>query len=218
VRHADSGSREELERRIFEGLQHRLLAPEHVEEFVRAFQEEVNRLAAEQTQTRVADKGRLEAVQRKIASMIRAIEDGLYQPSMKARMAELEQEKVTLEERLAAAPEPPNVRFHPNLPALYREKVAALQRALADPEIEAEAADKIRGHIERIALTPNTDGGLDVLLQGDLAQILAFCEAGERTDERPGRGDRGVGLSVVAGARFGLDFPWAAKGLLPDSG
>jgi site-specific DNA recombinase len=193
--------REELERRVFEGLQHRLLAPEHVEEFVRAFQEEVNRLAAEQTQTRVADKGQLEGVKRKIASMIRAIEDGLYQPSMKARMAELEQEKGTLEERLAAAPEPPNVRFHPNLPALYREKVAALQRALADPQIEAEAADKIRGHIERIALTPNTDGGLDVLLQGDLAQILAFCEAGERTDERPGRGDRGVGLSVVAGAR-----------------
>jgi hypothetical protein len=69
-------------------------------------------------------------VRRKIASMIRAIEDGLYQPSMKARMVELETEKAALEERLAAAPEPPKVRRHPNLAGLYREKVAPLEQAL----------------------------------------------------------------------------------------
>ena len=105
--------REELERRVLDGLKHRLLAPELVEEFARAFQEEVNRLAAEQTPRRAEDEGRLDAVQRKIASMIRAIEDGLYQPSMKARMAELEAEKAALEERLAAAPEPPKVAAAP---------------------------------------------------------------------------------------------------------
>ena len=107
--------REELERRVLDGLKRRLLAPELVEEFVRAFQEEVNRLAAEKTQRRAEDEGRLEAVARKITSMIRAIEDGLYQPSMKARMAELEAEKAVLEERLEAAPEPPKIRLHPNL-------------------------------------------------------------------------------------------------------
>jgi hypothetical protein len=87
--------------------------------------------------------------------MIRAIEDGLYQPSMKARMAELEAEKAILEARLAAAP-----------------------------------------------LTPKIDGGLDVQLYGDLARILQFCEAGERTSQRPGRGGPGRGLSVVAGGGF----------------
>jgi hypothetical protein len=56
------------------------LAPELVEEFARACQEEVNRLAAEKTQTRAQDEGRLEAVRRKFASTIQAIEDGLYQP------------------------------------------------------------------------------------------------------------------------------------------
>ncbi len=44
--------REELERRVLDGLKHRLLAPELVEQFARDFQEEVNRLAAEQTQRR----------------------------------------------------------------------------------------------------------------------------------------------------------------------
>jgi site-specific DNA recombinase len=187
--------REELERRVLDGLKERLLAPELVEEFARAFQEEVNRLAAEKTRHLAEDEGRLEAVRRKIASMIRAIEDGLYQPSMKSRMAELEAEKAVLEERLAAVPEPPKIRLHPNLAGLYREKVAGLEEALADPTIRVEAAEVIRSHIERITLTPKADGGLEVLLHGDLARILRFCEAGERKSQRPGRDGPGRGLT-----------------------
>jgi site-specific DNA recombinase len=194
--------RDELERRVLDGLKHRLLAPELVEEFARTFHEEVNRLAAEQAQGRAEDQGRLEAVRRKIASMIRAIEDGLYQPSMKTRMAELEAEKAALEERLATAPELPKVRLHPNLAGMYRQKVAALEQALADPEIKAEAMEIVRSQIERITLTPCQDGGLAVVLQGDLARILQLCESGSRTSERPGTAVPGRGLSVVAGAGF----------------
>jgi site-specific DNA recombinase len=116
---------------------------------------------------------------------IRAIEDGLYQPSMKARMAELETDKAALEERLAPAPEPPKVRLHPNLAGVYRQKVAALEQALADPLDKAEAAEMVRGQIGRMTLTPGAGGGLDVVLHGDLARILQFCAAGERTSERP---------------------------------
>jgi site-specific DNA recombinase len=205
--------REDLERRVLDGLKHGLLAPELVEEFARAFQEEVNRLAAEKTLSRAQDEGRLEAVRRKIASMIRAIEDGLYQPSVKARMADLEAEKAVLEERLAAAPEPSKVRLHPNLPGLYREKMAALEQALADPAIKDEAAEIVRSQIERITLTPKPGGGLDVQLYGDLARILQVCEAGERNDKRPGHGGPGRELSVVAGARFGLCALFIARRL-----
>jgi site-specific DNA recombinase len=194
--------RDDLERRVLDGLRDRLLAPELVEEFARAFQEEVNRLAAEKTRHRAEDEGRLQAVRRKIATMIRAIEDGMYQPSMKARMAELEAEKAMLEERLAAAPEPPKIRLHPNLAGLYREKVAALEQALADPAIKAEAAEVIRSQIERITLTPKEEGTLEVQLYGDLARILQFCEAGEGKLQRPGHGKPGRELSVVAGAGF----------------
>jgi len=185
---------------VLDGLKHRLLAPELVEQFARDFQEEVNRQAAELNQSRAQDQGQLEAVRRKIASMIRAIENGLYQPSMKGRMAE----KVALEERLAAAPELLKVRLHPNLAGVYRQKVAALEQALADPEIKAEAMAIVRSQIERITLTPNVEDGLDVHLYGDLARILQFCEMGEHKHQRPGRGGPGRELSVVAGARFGL--------------
>jgi hypothetical protein len=79
-------------------------------------------------------------------------------------ITEFETEKAVLQERLAAAPEPPEIRLHPNLPGLFREKVTALEQALADPAIKAEATEIIRGQIERIRLTPNEEGGLEVQL------------------------------------------------------
>jgi hypothetical protein len=199
---------------VLDGLKHRLLAPDLVEQFARDFQEEVNRQAAELNQSRAQDEGQLEAVRRKIGSMIRAIEDGLYQPSMKGRMANLEAEKATLEERLAAAPELPKVRLHPNLAGMYRQKVAALEQALADPSIKAEAAEIVRSQIEQITLTPGEDGGLEVELYGDLARILQLCEAGDLESRRPGTDVPGRGscgrLSVVAGARFRRCSPLVA--------
>jgi DNA invertase Pin-like site-specific DNA recombinase len=194
--------REELERRVLDGLKHRLLAPELVEQFARDFHDEVNRQAAERSQSRAQDQGRLAAVQRKIGSMIRAIEDGLYQPSMKGRMAELEAEKASLEARLARAAALPKVRLHPNLAGVYRQKVAALEEALAEPMDKAEAMAIVRSQIERITLTPGADGTFAVALQGDLARILQLCEAGEGKSERPGTGVPGRRLSVVAGEGF----------------
>jgi hypothetical protein len=190
---------------VLDGLKHRLLAPERVEMFTRMFREEFNRLAAEKMQSRAEDERRLQLVQRKITSLIRAIEDGLYQPSMKERMAELEAEKAAVMERLAA-PEPSSIRFHRNLAQEYRNKVTSLEEVLANPATHPNTVASIRSQIERITLTPNEQGTLDVQLYGDLAQILQFCEMGEHPRERPGRGGPRRGLSVVAGVRFGHSF------------
>ncbi|HSI99823.1 MAG TPA: DNA resolvase [Patescibacteria group bacterium] len=142
--------------------------------------------------------------------MIRAIEDGMYQPSMKERMAELEAEKAMLQERLAAAPDPPKVRLHPNLAGLYREEVAALEQALTDPAIKAEAAEIMRSHIQRISLAPNDQGTLDNHLYGNLARILELREAVRarrawfQTRTPPAVGGRGVNCRWLRGQD--LDF------------
>ncbi len=94
----------------------------------------------------------------------------------------------------------PRVRLHPNLAGMYRQKVAALEQALADPEIKAEAAEVVRSQIEQITLTPCEDGGLAVALYGDLARILQLCESGASKNKRPRTNVPGRGLSVVAGA------------------
>jgi hypothetical protein len=131
---------------------------------------------------------------------LRIIDDALWD-AVKARQAD--------EQRLATAPELPKVRLHPNLAGLYREKVAALAQALADPSIKVEAAEDMLSQIERITL----DGSLAVVLQGDLARILQFCEMGDRKQQRPRTDVPGRGLSVVAGARNHLNLLFQAPSL-----
>ncbi len=93
----------------------------------------------------------LAKIEKAIAAMISAIEESLYQLSMKARMDELERQKANLMDRLAGAPaDVPDIL--PNVSAVYRKKVQRLAAALSDPNERAKAAEAIRGLIERITL------------------------------------------------------------------
>jgi site-specific DNA recombinase len=85
-------SREEIESRILTAIKQNLLTPELVAEFTRAYTQEFNRLVAEAGSQHAEVAGKLTAVERKIAGIMWAIGDGLYQPA-KARLAELEAEK-----------------------------------------------------------------------------------------------------------------------------
>jgi hypothetical protein len=77
-------------------LKQNLLTPELVAEFTRAYREDVNRVAKEASGKAAEVEAKRESVQRKIDGILRAIEDGPDQPSMKARLAELEAEKASL--------------------------------------------------------------------------------------------------------------------------
>jgi site-specific DNA recombinase len=173
-------SRQEIEARILRALKQNLLTPELVAEFTRAYQEEVNRLTKEAS-GRAAEVGaKLAAVQRKIDGIMRAIEDGLYQPSMKVRLTELEAEKAAFISFRDTSPTVPNVSVHPNLAAVYRKKVEELENLLEDAEHRNEAMELIRSLIDKIVLTPKEGGGMDALLHGDLARILALCSTGQQ--------------------------------------
>ncbi len=204
---------------MLDGLKHRLLAPELFETFARAYQDECMTLARAAAADRAGLHGRLAAVERKLAAMIRAIEDGLYQPSMKDRMTALEAEKAQLRAELAARPDTAPVALHPNLPALYRRKVEELELLLADAELGVEAMEAIRSTISRIVLTPRPAGGMDAMPEGDLARILAICAGAERENARRVSGGRsgdvpGRQLSLVAGVRNTLRLlRWTYCGL-----
>src|SRR3546814_9939049 len=71
-----------------------------------------------------------------------AIEDGLYQPSMKARMAELEREKAEITARLAEAPVGiPYV--HPGIAEIYKRKVAKLTERSEEHTSELQSLMRI---------------------------------------------------------------------------
>ncbi|MGP9822610.1 hypothetical protein ACTZWW_21500 [Salinarimonas sp. NSM] len=199
-------SRGAVEGRILPVLKERLLTPDLVAEFTRAFQEETNRIAAESRASVDGARAALTGVQRKIDAMLRAIEDGLYQPSMKARLAELEAETARLTEQLRQQPTPA-VLVHPNLADLYAKRVAALESRLDDAEHRDEAMELIRSMVETIVVAPNEEGGVALTLHGDLARILTLCAtAGEGTTMRTARSPSahalGLEVSLVAGAGF----------------
>jgi site-specific DNA recombinase len=201
---ASTITRQQIEARVLAGLKDRLLAPELVAEFVAEYRQETERRAQLARAGAAAIEQKLAAVERRIAGIVKAVEDGMYNPSMKARMTALEAERAALVAEQEASVAPPSITLHPNLPELYRRKVAELERLLGDPALGDEAMTLIRSMIEKVVLIPCADAkGIDAVLHGDLAAIIAACEDAKR----PGLAGAGrvsfVGqLSVVAGAGF----------------
>ena len=140
-------------------------------------------------------------VERKIAGIVAAIEDGMYTPVLKERMKVLEARKAEIQGLLANARRPSVVRLHPNAAEIYRRKVADLELALNDDSIKAEAGEILRSLIDRVVLTPAPDApdGIDAQLHGDLAAVLALSDPEKQ--KLPAVGAVGSQLSVVAGAR-----------------
>jgi len=99
--------RDTLEQRALAGLCERLLSPEKVQAAVAAYTGHINRANREQRAQRDADARALEKIERAIAGIVTAIEDGLYQPVMKARMAELEEQKAEIAARSHPPRRPP---------------------------------------------------------------------------------------------------------------
>jgi site-specific DNA recombinase len=201
-------TRTELEGRVFDGLKHRLLAPDLIKEFVHEFHEEVERNRATEKARLAAQGRRLADVERKISSMLKAIEDGMYHPTMKERMIVLEAERaVLLAETEPSEPTRVEILMHPNLPDLYRRKVSELERLLEDGAERHEAQALVRSMIDKVVLKPRqTAGGLDAVLHGELAAVLAVCSvATGATTRAPGATSQ---LSVVAGACFRLNHNW----------
>jgi hypothetical protein len=135
-----------------------------------------------------------------IVGIVKAIEDGAYNATLKARLSALENEKVQAQAGLASIDPAPVLRLHPNLPALYRSKVEKLAEALSEPATAAEAADILRSLIERIVLTPKGDA-LYAELYGDFATIAAMAEGPVLKNRDPGSMAEPGLLSVVAGTR-----------------
>ena len=194
-------NRKELEERVLSALRERLLAPELVADFVGAFNAEVKRIASEADGERERARRTVSDTERKIAAVIKAIEDGAYNTALKERLAALETEKATAATVLTGAKPPLVVRLHPNLPALYRKKVERLAEALGRPETAAEAGEIIRTLIERIVFSPQGNS-LTAQLFGDFVKLANFAESADMKNKNAGSRRNPALLSVVAGGGF----------------
>ena len=115
---------------IVEALRHQLMAPDLVAEFVRTFNEEVNRTRRDRDNRRGGLQREQKDLERRIDTLLDAFASGaLKGPSVQAKLEALEARQAEVANgtcRLADEP----VRLHPQLAAIYRRKVAALQDLL----------------------------------------------------------------------------------------
>jgi hypothetical protein len=179
------------------GLKERLMAPELVETFVEEFKGELRRAGRDAEDRRVLLRRALVDVDRKIAGIMKAIEDGNYNQTLTKRLSALEVEKAEIDAKLAEMGTSAKIEIHPNLFEVYRRKVEKLEQALAAPDTQTEAGEVLRSLIDRIELTPGGDQ-MQLKLCGDLATIIAFTDP--QNDRGPAREAR-PRLSVVAGER-----------------
>ncbi|MBT5264718.1 MAG: recombinase family protein [Rhodospirillaceae bacterium] len=170
-----------VEKRVLAALHDRLMDPALFKEFCTEFTRAINGARNMQSATLEGARTELSRIERQIGSLIEAIKDGLYQPSMKAELDKLEARKAQLIDQQARAQVPPPL-LHPNMAELYREKVTELHVALNDDDRRTEAADILRTLISAIVLTPS-GGELAIRLCGDLSGILALST----NDKRPSR-------------------------------
>jgi len=144
-------------------------------------------------------------VEKQIQGIVEAVKEGLFQRSMIAAMDTLEARKEELTALLAEAPaDTPDML--PSASQLYAKKVAHLTEALNRPEDRAEAAQALRGLIDRIVLRPGSKRGqIDAMLYGELGTVLSWTAAqrdkGAKTKTPTAEAAAGVSVSVVAGTR-----------------
>lgn len=195
----------DLEERVLNGLRQRLMTPEMIKTFVEAYQEESRKEQHDAKAARAKTERDLAAATREIDNIVEAVAQGMFQPSMKAKMDTLEARKAELEGALATLPEEETVLLHPGLANLFRKKVEDLVTSLNDPALKMEAGELLRSLIEKIILTPDADAqnGHLISLQGELAGILSLCENGLSANAKARRESTDVRqVTMVAGARF----------------
>jgi hypothetical protein len=131
---------------------------------------------------------------------------------MAREVQELERRRELRAVEMAAAEQPEPVPvLHPNLPALYRRRVEALEAALADESTALAATEALRVLVDAVLVTPGeARGEVFLSLRGDLAVFLEMAEVERRGQsktaalrEQNGR-SREVWGTWDAGTGFGL--------------
>ncbi|WP_414896605.1 recombinase family protein [Rhodovulum sp. YEN HP10] len=147
----------DVEARVLDGLKTQLMHPDLVAEFIAEFHREMEKDRLEAEAGRVEAERALSKVTKEIDNIVTAITEGMFHPSMKAKMDALEAQKAAFEAKLTALPARSPLVLHPGLADVYAAKISDLAAALNDPESRPEAVEILRGLIEKIVLTPDAD-------------------------------------------------------------
>jgi hypothetical protein len=146
----------ELEQRVLNGLRDILVGNEDlINEFTAEFKRELARLRKEGHGVRGRLLREQQDLERGIKRCLDFITGGDGDPgSVRGQLRRLEARKREIDIELKAQQDSVGIVTHPNLPELYRKKVAKLQQALQHEATRAQIVDSIRSLVSRIEVAP----------------------------------------------------------------
>ena len=177
---ATSIKAQELEQRVFDGLQSILLGREEtMSAFAEAFHAEVKR-----RQTSIAThKSTVQKELLKVETGIKRcvgllLHSDTPMESIRNTLEELEVQKRALTRELSLQTEDDKIVVHPNIGELYARKIGNLKSLIQNDNTKHQATEIIRSLIEKIVVSPTGQRGKSaVVLHGALASIFAYANA-----------------------------------------
>lgn len=164
-----------LEGWVLNGLRHAMDDEEIIAEHTRHLRATVERLQAERAKALEGVRRRRAEIDRKIANLMAALEEGKGGASVMARIAELEAERNQVED-------PPAFNVVPvitDAPARFRRQLGQIEQLLAGGSLEAvKARELVRGLVARIGARRQ---GEKIAIEADssLGALLAFARGPE---------------------------------------
>ena len=183
------------------------MAPDLVAEFVRSFNEEVNRARRDRNGRRGGLLREQKEIVGRIDTILEAVGSGtLKGASVQAKLDVWEARQLELARELDNMKDEP-VRVHPNLADLYRRKVATLHDLLGSEATRMEAVEIIRSLIDHVTFRSSSDDTLEISLVGDLARMVHLAQQpSEDNENSPIAGavheEFACSVKVVAGTGF----------------
>ncbi len=185
----------DLEARVLEGLRDHLLHPEVVSEFVRAYHRGARENARRQDRQRDDLERKLADAEARIARIIDAIAGGTDSRSMHDALRTLEDEKAACAAALSHQPSAEVISLHPNMHAIFVERVEELSAVLRS-DARDQAAAALRQLVDKITLIPTGKRGkVDIEIHGHLAAMMQLAQGKPLSDHT-------TAVKVVAGAGF----------------
>jgi site-specific DNA recombinase len=184
------------------------MAPDLVREFVRTFNDEVNRTRRDGDHRRQGLQREQKDLERRIDTLLEAFASGvLKSASVQAKLEALEARQVKVAKELAGLSAEP-VGLHPNLAELYRRKMAALQDLPESDATRTEAVEIIRSLVERVIFRSTAEAGLEIELVGDIAGMVHLAQHSNENSPVSGAVHEEFtrSVKVVVGARNHLTF------------
>ncbi|MBA4130093.1 MAG: resolvase [Hyphomicrobium sp.] len=167
--------REALEEAVLGALRTHLMKTDLCEEFCKEYTAHINRSRLDHNASLARYEKEKARLEREKAKIIQSIKDGVPGVMVKDDAIRVQTRLEELEHILSSTTEAP-ILFHPNMAKRYQEQIQNLIGALTEEQYRSEAAELLRGLIDKIVLVPDAERKeLGIDLCGDLAGILSLA-------------------------------------------